>query len=211
MSNTGRLVCVSGQIGAGKSTLVHALATELGFEALPEREADNPYLKRYYEDPGAWAFKSFLFFLEQSLGDYLHARRDSRGAVQERPPHEHLEVFGREFHAQGYLTDDDLALFERLTRTTMGDVAAPELLVHLEVSAETALARMGQRAREAERGVSLEYLRKLELRYVEFVETWDLCPVLRIDTDRIDLRTPTAVRSVGEEAIEILSPEDEPA
>lgn len=204
VSNGGRLVCISGQIGAGKSTLVPALARELGFAALLEREAENPYLTRFYQDPGSWAFKSFLFFFEQSLSDYLPAQRHPHGAVQERPPYEHLEVFGREFHSRGFLSDDDLALFERLLATTTGDVR-PDLLVFLEVDARTALSRLGRRAREAEKGVSLDYLRALERRYMAWVNAWDLSPVLRVDTTRVDMRTPAAIYSVGRQVEKALA------
>ncbi len=198
---------MSGQIGAGKSTLVRALAGELAFEELPEREKENPYLERYYQDPKSWAFKSFLFFFEQSVSDYLRARQHTRGALQERSPYEHLQVFGREFHAKSFLSDDDLALFERLMVTAMHGATTPDLLIHLEVDAATARSRVRRRDRVAERAVSLDYLCALERRYQQFVDAWDLCPVLRLDTVKVDLRTATAVRSVAEQVLQALSPE----
>jgi deoxyadenosine/deoxycytidine kinase len=205
MSADTPLVGISGQICSGKSTLVKGLAAELDFQALPERPDVNPYLERYYKDPAAWAFQNFLFFLEQSVADQVGALGQPRGAVQERLPEEHLDVFGREFHAQGFLSDEDLALIVRLKEAMTSRLSPPDLLVHLDVDPGTALVRLSGRARDAEVGVSLDYLQALGVRYERFVEQWTLSPVLRIDTQQLDVRQNTDVRRIADLVMEQLS------
>ena len=74
-------IAVSGIIGAGKSTLVHGLADDLGLLPLEERFEENPYLRRFYEDPPTWAFRNYVFFLQRTAADYLHARGHQTRAV----------------------------------------------------------------------------------------------------------------------------------
>ena len=88
---TGRYIAVEGPIGVGKTALARRLASEFGSQLLLEQGEENPFLRRFYEDPGKYAFQTQLFFLleryrqQRTLGqldlfsqgtvaDYLFAR-----------------------------------------------------------------------------------------------------------------------------------------
>lgn len=205
MSEKAPLIGVSGQIGAGKLTLVDGLARHLSLEPLFEREAANPYLAQFYCDPTLWAFRSLLFFYEQSLADAVRVQRESTGAVQDRVPEEHIEVFGREFHAKGFLSDDDIEVFERLEQSIASLLTPPDLLVYLDIDPQTALARLNSRARASEAEVSLEYLEAIDSRYGQFLSAWRVCPVLRLDTRDLDFRRDDDIRHVADLVIQELS------
>ncbi len=192
-----RLIGVSGLVGAGKSTLVPALAAELGFAAVPERASPNPYLPRLYADPNTWAFRNLLFFFERSLIDPASGTRSTRGIVQERLPDEHLEVFAAEYRARGYLSAEDLALLQRLRALMAPRCPPPNLLIHIDVDAETAFARVRQRGRDYERSISLDYLEALAARYENFIGAWGRSPVLRLNSLDADLRDIETVRDVA--------------
>jgi deoxyadenosine/deoxycytidine kinase len=125
--------------------------------------------------------------------------------VQERLPQEHIQVFGQEFRAQGFLSGRDIALFERLEKTTTSLLAPPDLLIYLEADPQTAFARLKSRARKAEADVSLEYLEALGTRYEQFIGSWHLCPVLRVDTQELDVRRDQDLRQVTDLVIRQLS------
>jgi deoxyadenosine/deoxycytidine kinase len=196
--NLACLVGVSGPIAAGKSTLARGLAAQLGFAPVLEAPDRNPYLALYYREPAVWALRNYLFFFEQSLTDQVYARKTSTGVVQERLPQEHLEVFGREFHARGFLGDDDLALVERLSSTALSLVAPPSLLLHLDVPPDAAFERLRARSREAEASVSADYLEALGARYETFLANWTMSPLIRLDTAEVDLRRPEEVAAVAD-------------
>src|SRR5581483_6692869 len=59
----GRYIAVEGPIGVGKTALARRLATELGVPLILEQGEDNPFLRRFYEDRGKYAFQAQLFFL----------------------------------------------------------------------------------------------------------------------------------------------------
>lgn len=183
-------------MGAGKSTLVRGLARELKGTSLEERDADNPYLAAFYEDPPLWAFKSYVFFLEQTLEDYRRARSDLRGGVQERVLEEHLVVFGHEFHQRGYLADADLDLLTEVTSTAAALVPPPDLLIHLEIEPAEALRRLRQRALAAEGDVELDYLESLNARYPSLLSNWR-SEVLVIDADAHDFRVDEEVAELA--------------
>jgi deoxyadenosine/deoxycytidine kinase len=180
-------VAVSGLIGAGKSTLVSGLAPLLGAEALPERADENPYLDRFYEDPARWAFRSFMYFFVQSLGDEASARRRDVAAIQERVMEEHLAVFARMFRERGYLDCSDLELLSRLVRTARSLIAPSDLLVHVDISPAEALRRIRDRGRPEEQAIELDYLKALSGRYEHFVRGWS-GPVLRLEAEEHDFR-----------------------
>jgi deoxyadenosine kinase len=183
----GRHVAISGLIGAGKTTLVRGLARQLDSLPLEEREAENPYLAGFYEDPPAWAFKSFVFFLNQTLGDYRRARSSPHGGVQERVLEEHLTVFGAEFHQRRYLDDADLEVLSSVTATAAALVPHPDLLVHLEIEPAEALSRLRGRAASVEEGVEVDYLESLASRYASLLADWP-GEVLRVDAHAYDFR-----------------------
>ncbi len=189
-------IAVSGLMGSGKTTLVKGLARGLGGTALVERDSENPYLAGFYRDPAAWAFKSFVFFLLQTLEDYRQSRADSPGAVQERVLEEHLVVFAEEFRQRGYLTADDLEVLRGLTATAVALVSPPDLLIHLEVDPAEALRRMRLRGNPAEEGVALEYLEALNDRYAQLLSAWE-GQVLRIDSSLHDFRDDGEVANLA--------------
>jgi deoxyadenosine/deoxycytidine kinase len=180
-------IAISGLVGAGKTTLVNGLAAELGSLALPERDDENPYLARFYEEPARWAFKSFVFFAQQTLDDYRRARSSPSGAVQERVLEEHLTVFGAEFHRRGYLDDDDLGVLSTLTAGLSDLVRPPDLLIHLEIEPAEALLRLRQRALAIEESVEVGYLESLGSRYDDLLASWP-GELLRIDAKASDFR-----------------------
>lgn len=187
-----RHIAVSGLIGAGKSTLVRGLSQELGFSPLEERFEENPYLGGFYREPSRWAFKSFVFFFQRTLDDYLQAEESSSGSVQERVLEEHLLVFGEEFRERGYLKDEDLRLLRDLTRTSLKALKGPDLLIYLDIDPAEALSRIRHRANEVEGEIPLDYLESLHHRYENVLREWQ-GELVRLDAREWDFREAVEV------------------
>ena len=179
-------------MGAGKTTLVRGLSRELDFLALEERFAENPFLASFYTDPRAWAFKSYVFFLQRTFADYIRARSSEEGGVQERVLQEHLVVFGEEFLARGYIEQAEFDVLSELTLSSVDAVRGPDLLLHVDIKPELALSRLRARATPAERNVELDYLRSLNERYEAMLSEWG-GDLLRIDGASSDFRETSCV------------------
>jgi deoxyadenosine/deoxycytidine kinase len=173
---------------------------------LEERFEENPYLGRFYDDPPAWAFRNYVFFLQRTATDYVRAREAVGGGVQERTLEEHLEVFGREFHARGYLNDEDLEMAVDITTTMAKALKPPDVLVHIELEPTLALSRVEARENSVEHGISLEYLRDLGSRYEAYLSTWTQ-PLVRLDGSQLDFRETDDRRSVVERVHDLLKRE----
>ncbi len=94
------LIGVAGMVGAGKSTLAHALAQRFGLHlALESAGAENPWLDLYYgegeESRRAYALRLQLHFLSARF-ESLRAMRACGGSwVLDRTWYEDAEIFAR--------------------------------------------------------------------------------------------------------------------
>ena len=61
--NEGEVFGFLGPIGAGKTTLSHILSKHYNARLILEEFADNPFLPKFYENPGQYAFLLELFFM----------------------------------------------------------------------------------------------------------------------------------------------------
>jgi deoxyadenosine/deoxycytidine kinase len=182
-----RILVVAGSIATGKTHLLDALSGALRLPAYPERWAENPWFGAERSD----ALTSQLWFLLAAGSD--HARMSSGGGVQERSIHENAYVFAREL-----LEVEELQLLMAVYGQLDARLPDPALLLYLTASPETLLARVRERGRTQERGVTLDYLRRLGSRYRLLIDGWTRCPVIEIDTEAIDVRTEDGLRHVLE-------------
>lgn len=182
-------VIVSGNIGAGKSTLVRRLAEAVGSRAVLERHAENPYLGPFYEEPARWGFHVQAGFLSLALDDYRSIADGGGRGILERTLEEHHEVFAAELRESGHLSEPEFQILARLHgRAAAAAGAEPDLLIHLRAPAEELLDRVRMRERKSEVDLSLDYLSALNRRYDEFIANWAGCPVVDVDTLELDIR-----------------------
>jgi deoxyadenosine/deoxycytidine kinase len=62
----------------------------------------------------------------------------------------------------------------------------PDLLLYLQAPVPVLMARIQRRGREIESGITAEYLSLLDSFYTEWMQNFDLCPVLTIPTADLD-------------------------
>lgn len=197
-----RYVVLAGSIGAGKSTLVRLMCDRLGWTPYFEPVAENPYLADFYQDMGRWAFASQVFFMAWRVKSHRALMDDPGTVVQDRSLYEDAEVFARNLHRQGHLSDRDWQTYRELYRTFTTLLPAPDLVVYLRASVSTLLARIGRRGRDYEAGISREYLEGLNELYEEWISGFRLAPVLVVPSDRLDFVTDTAALGEIVETVE---------
>ncbi len=179
-------IAVAGNIGVGKSTLVHLMEERLGWEPFYEAGVDNPYLADFYTDMPRWAFQSQVFFLTRRLHSH-RALLDAPGvAVQDRSVYEDAQVFARNLYRQGAMGERDYRTYEELYRVLVEFLPPPDLIVYLRASVDTLVRRIEQRGREFEKRISREYLAQLNDLYEEWIMTFTRSPVLCVPADRLD-------------------------
>ncbi len=183
---TKRLVLVAGNIGAGKTSLTERLGSRLGWLTAYESVADNPYLPDFYADMKTWSFHLQVFFLGHRAEQFLELAADPQSAISDRSIYEDAYIFARALHHLGNLRERDYLAYRRLFDLVVGNLPAPDLLIYLKCSVPTLMNRISQRGREMESTITAEYLSLLESFYDDWLQSFDVCPVLTIPSDDLD-------------------------
>jgi len=180
------LILVAGNIGSGKTSLTERIGQRMGWHTAYESVADNPYLPDFYRNMKTWSFHLQVFFLGHRAKQHLDMAQDPRSAIIDRSIYEDAYIFCRALHHLGNLTELDYQTYQTVFNLLIPTLPVPSMLIYLRCPVETLMARIHRRGREIESGISADYLKLLESYYDEWIQTFDLCPVLTIRTDDLD-------------------------
>ncbi len=185
MSQFGNLfIGIAGMIGAGKSTLATALAEHLDMDVHYEPVADNVYLEDFYRDTPRYAFAMQVYLLNRRFQQHQEIIWRGRSAVQDRTIYEDA-IFARILAEQGAMSQRDHETYLSLFKHMSNFMCRPNLIVYLDVKPEASIARIRQRGRSFEQGISEDYLRRLYQGYEDFIaDISRRIPVIRVDYSR---------------------------
>jgi deoxyadenosine/deoxycytidine kinase len=183
---TKHLILVAGNIAAGKTSLAERLGGRLGWRTSYESVADNPYLADFYADMHQWSFHLQVFFLGHRAQQYLELANGPQSAIADRSIYEDAHIFARVLHHMDNLSERDYQSYRRVYDMVVAGLPKPDLLLYLKAPVPVLLNRIQRRGREMEKGITSEYLTLLETFYEEWMDAFDLCPVLTIPTENLD-------------------------
>lgn len=183
---TKRLVLVAGNIGAGKTSLTERLGGRLGWQTAFESVADNPYLPDFYADMHTWSFHLQVFFLGHRAEQYLEMAALPQSVILDRSIYEDAYIFCRALHHLGNLSERDYFSYRKVFDLVVNHLPPPDLLIYLKAPVPVLVERIHRRARDIETGISADYLALLESFYEDWMQTFDVCPVLTIHTNDLD-------------------------
>lgn len=181
-----RLVLVAGNIGAGKTSLTERLGARLGWHTAFESVADNPYLADFYADMRSWSFHLQVFFLGHRAQQHLDMAAVPQSVIIDRSIYEDANIFARALHHLGNLSERDYLAYRRLFDLVVSNLPAPDLLIYLKAPVPVLLERIRRRGREIESSLSQEYLELLDTFYTEWLQAFDVCPILTIHSADLD-------------------------
>lgn len=181
-----RYVAVAGTIGAGKTSLVSWLVKNYGLTPFYEPNETNPYLTDFYRDMARWAFHSQCFFLAHKLELHQQLEQCPGPAIIDRTIYEDAEIFARNLAKQGLMDPRDFEVYLKLYAGIRRALRPPDVLIALTCSQPTAKERIRRRGRAMESDIPDAYLRRLHLLYKRWFASYDLSPVVHIDTTKLD-------------------------
>lgn len=171
---------IAGLIGAGKTTLATALGDHLSLPVYFEPVDDNVYLADFYQDTARYAFQTQIYLLNRRFQQHQEIIWRGGGGVQDRTIYEDA-VFAKTLVRLGLMDERDYSTYLDLFRHMSNFMCRPNIIVYLDLSPETSMARIKQRSRGVESGISLDYLRTLHEEYERFIEDIaKMVPVIRV-------------------------------
>lgn len=184
-----RHVAIAGNIGAGKTTLCQKLADHYTWEVHFEDEEHNPYLPDFYDDMKRWAFHLQIHFLHNRYKQIVNIQSGNSTVVQDRTIYEDAFIFAPNLHEMGLMSKRDFENYRSLFDTMTSQISPPDLLIYLKADISTLVSHIQSRGRDYEGNMSLDYLRKLNERYENWITKYQEGPLLIVDTKGLDFTT----------------------
>ncbi|MCY7707212.1 deoxynucleoside kinase [Bacillus safensis] len=183
------VITIAGTVGVGKSTMTKTIADKLGFQTSLEKVDDNPYLEPFYSDFQRWSFHLQVYFLAERFKEQKRIFESGGGYVQDRSIYEDTGIFAKMHADKGTMSEVDYetytSLFEAMVMTPY--FPHPDVLIYLHGDLDHILHRIEERGREMETQTDRAYWEEMYTRYTEWIEQFDLCPVIKINIEDYDL------------------------
>ena len=200
-----KFVIVSGNIGCGKSSLTDLLSKRLGWKAYYEVVENNPYLEDFYKNMHKWSFHLQVFFLSKRFYHHQDILKNPASVVQDRSIYEDSTIFARNLHLQGFMDKRDYENYQELFKVMTQFLSPPDLIVYLQAKVPTLLERISLRGRDYEKSISKEYLSQLNDLYEEWIEDFNICPILTIPADDLDfVKRPEHLKLIANKILDKL-------
>jgi deoxyadenosine/deoxycytidine kinase len=184
LQKTYSFIAIEGNIGAGKTSLATRIAGNHGAALVLEQFEDNPFLPKFYKEPGKYAFPLELSFLA-SRYQQLKDQVTGRDLFQPLTVADYFIIKSLIF-ARNTLAGDELKLFTRLFDIIISNLPKPDLLVYLYADIERLQSNIRHRGRSYEADIQDSYLEKIQQGYLEYLRQLQNIPVLIIDSNNLD-------------------------
>ncbi len=179
-------IAVTGNIGAGKTTLTTMLAKHYGWNAQFEDVDHNPYLDDFYQDMSKWSFALQIYFLGSRFRQVKEIRDSGKNIIQDRTIYEDAYIFAENLNEMNLLSERDYQNYSSLFELMKGFVSAPDLLIYLKADISTLTKQIAKRGREYESGISIDYLMRLNNKYEAWINSYKEGKLLIIDVNDLD-------------------------
>jgi deoxyadenosine/deoxycytidine kinase len=178
-----RYVVVEGPIGCGKTSLAQKLGHRLGAKLLLEDPKANPFLPLFYRDMRRYALPAQLFFLFQRVGQLEALKQPD---LFEKQTIADFTLAKDPLFARLTLDDAEYQLYSRIYEHVKPQAPTPDLVIYLQASIDTLIARVRRRGAPMEQGIDEDYLRRLSEAYTRYFLDYNESALLIVNTDRLN-------------------------
>ncbi|HMK04013.1 MAG TPA: deoxynucleoside kinase [Ferruginibacter sp.] len=176
-------VTIEGNIGAGKTTLAHMLSKHFNARLILEEFADNPFLPKFYENPGQYAFPLELFFMAERY-------KQLKDLLQTKDMFQNITVSDYLFtkcllFAKVNLPEEEFRLYQKLFEIINPQIVQPDILIYLHTPVKKLQENIKKRNREYELSIPNDYLFSLQETYTQYIKQHNM-KTLFVDASNAD-------------------------
>ncbi len=176
-------VTIEGNIGAGKTTLAHLLSKHFNARLVLEEFADNPFLPKFYENPGQYAFPLELFFMAERY-------KQLKDLLQTKDMFQNITVSDYLFtkcllFAKVNLPEEEFRLYQKLFEIINPQIVQPDILIYLHTPVKKLQENIRKRNRGYEQSIPNDYLFKLQETYTQYIKQHNI-KTLFVDAGNAD-------------------------
>ena len=175
------VIIIDGVVGAGKSTLSEKVSKKLDIPVFYELTNDTTtnLLEEFYKDKKRWSFTLQIHFLNERFRMIKEIHKNGGGILDR-------SIFGDRIFAQmlnedGWMTNDEFETYSTLLDNMLEHAKKPDLLVYIDCDLDTAVERIGIRGREMEQSVDEVYWKRLNEKYTNWYNSYDISPKFSVD------------------------------
>ncbi|MDB5252663.1 MAG: deoxynucleoside kinase [Flaviaesturariibacter sp.] len=176
-------ITIEGNIGAGKTTLANLLSQRFNARLILEQFADNPFLPKFYENPGQYAFPLELFFMAERF-------KQLKELIQQKDMFQTITITDYLFtkcllFAKVNLPDDEFRLYQRLFDIILQQLVQPEILIYLHAPVSKLQSNIKKRNRSYELNIPDDYLFNIQETYTQYIRQHNI-KTLFVDASNAD-------------------------
>jgi deoxyadenosine/deoxycytidine kinase len=180
-------ISISGNIGAGKTTLAGLLAKHYDWEIQYEAVDGNPYLADFYGDMQKWAFHLQIYFLNSRFEQALKVQNQTeKTIVQDRSIYEDAFIFAQNLYDSNLFNSTDFQTYKSLFNTITKTIQPPDLMIYLKADLPKLKRQIALRGRDFEQDMDSSYLEQLNALYEKFTSQYTFGRILEIDVNNMD-------------------------
>ena len=178
-----RYIVVEGPIGAGKTSLATKLAARMNAATLLEDPRENPFLPQFYRDMRRYALPTQLFFLFQRAAQLESLKQPD---LFGKPTVADFTLAKDPLFARLTLDDAEYQLYDKIHAHVKPQAPVPDLVIYLQASVGTLVARVRKRGNPIEGGIDDDYLRRLSEAYTSYFYNYSDSPLLIVNSERLN-------------------------
>lgn len=177
-----QFLAIEGNIGVGKTTLAKMIAADFNGKLVLERFADNPFLPKFYEDQGRYAFPLEMSFLADRYQQF--SDDTSQFDLFKNFMVSDYDIFKSLIFAQITLSQEEFGLYRKIFNFMYREVRKPDIYLYLYQDTERLLEQIRKRGRDYEQNIKPEYLQKIHQGYSNFLKAYpnQYCAIIDMST-----------------------------